>query len=337
MRKTANYEMNLLDADDFYNEASINENAERVDEILKQHENPEYDVSEKKEVEELTSGESLKVAFRKLARAVADYISHKADEVAHITEEEREAWNAKLGEEKIANNLTTNVYGKVLDAYQGKNLLEKINDLTTTQDGSVQTNINWNTIKIPGLFRYLVRADDTSMNAPELNTPFYIVVIKKNDKDLEQWAYSAVSNARYTRVCASGTWGEWANIITSEHISNNFVTENWKMIAAAPLVKQLYEKLEKLKTENSYEIWTTYPNYSAWGAVYGQVHIPEIKSRIESGTTISIRCAIYNNNDEAVEPTEKVDCVVHEDWIQVRVGYNAKYSGKPMVFRIGLN
>ena len=90
-----------------------------------------YNVSEQKKVEQLKSGESLKVALRKLAKAVADYISHKADEVAHITAEERTAWNAKLGAEKIAANLTTDTDGMVLAAAMGKNLQEQISILNS--------------------------------------------------------------------------------------------------------------------------------------------------------------------------------------------------------------
>lgn len=122
MRKTENFKLNLLDAEDFVNREDLNDNAEKIDATLKEHDTPEYDVSEQTKVEGLTSGESIKVALRKLAKAVADYISHKADEVAHITAEERTAWTAKLGAEKIAANLTTTTAGMVLDATMGKQL-----------------------------------------------------------------------------------------------------------------------------------------------------------------------------------------------------------------------
>lgn len=126
MRKSENYEMNLFDEDEFYNEERFNENTEKIDEALKSLENPEYDVSKQTEVEKLSSRESLKVALRKLAKAVADYISHKADKVAHITEKERTTWDAKLGVEKIAANLTTDKEGMVLAAAMGKTLKEQI-------------------------------------------------------------------------------------------------------------------------------------------------------------------------------------------------------------------
>lgn len=219
-----------------------------VPNVTTNNQTPTYTVSQS--LSELSSGETLSVAFGKLSKAVADYISHKADQVVHITAEERNAWNAKLGVEKIANNLTTNTYGKVLDAYQGKNLLEKINNLTTTQDGTVQTNINWNTIKVPGLFRYLIRANEPGMNAPELNIPFYLVVIKKDDNNLEQWAYSAASNVRYTRVYASGEWGAWAKVLTNEDIAANLATDRSDMLLAASMGKNLQDQINTLNSNN---------------------------------------------------------------------------------------
>ena len=99
-----------------------------------------YKISEQEEVEELKSGEILKTALRKLAKAVADYISHKADEVAHITEEERTAWTAKLGAEKIAANLTTTTEGMVLAAAMGKTLKEQI-DTNASAISTLNSNI----------------------------------------------------------------------------------------------------------------------------------------------------------------------------------------------------
>ena len=124
MQKTDNYELNLPEAEDFFNVEDFNDNTKKIDEVLESLENPEHDTGKQAEVEELASGESLKVALRKLAKAVSDYISHKADQVAHITAAERTAWNAKLGTEKIAANLTTTEAGMLLDATMGKQLAE---------------------------------------------------------------------------------------------------------------------------------------------------------------------------------------------------------------------
>ena len=43
----------------------------------------------------LTSGEKLSVAMGKIAKAIADLISHIADTTKHITAAERKAWNGK--------------------------------------------------------------------------------------------------------------------------------------------------------------------------------------------------------------------------------------------------
>lgn len=241
---------------------------EEVDGKLKELDTPEYDISEQTNVEQLSSGESLKVALRKLAKAVADYISHKADQVVHITAEERTAWNAKLGAEDIANNTTTMSAGKVLDARQGKTLSDTIKNLTTTQEGSIQTNINWDTIKVPGLFRYILQASDGIYNAPALNIPFYLVVIKKDDNNLEQWAYSAVSNLHYTRVYASGEWGAWAKVLTNEDIVANLATDRSDMLLAASMGKNLQDQISTLNSNKlgyGTAAGTTSVLYTAYG------------------------------------------------------------------------
>lgn len=147
MQKTDNYELNLPEAEEFFSIEDFNDNTKKIDEVLESLENPEHDTGKQIEVEELASGESLKIALRKLAKAVADYISHKADKVAHITAEERTAWNAKLGVEKIAANLTTDTDGMVLAAAMGKNLQEQISTLNSNMNSSSMlisvTGVGW--------------------------------------------------------------------------------------------------------------------------------------------------------------------------------------------------
>ena len=142
MQKTDNYELNLPEAEDFFSIEDFNDNTKKIDEVLESLENPEHDTGKQAEVEELASGESLKVALRKLAKAVADYISHKADKVVHITATERKSWNAKLGTEKIAANLTTDTEGMVLAASMGKNLQEQISTLNSNLSNITEINNN---------------------------------------------------------------------------------------------------------------------------------------------------------------------------------------------------
>lgn len=76
----------------------------------------------------LTSGEKLSVAFGKIAKAIADLISHLADTVSHITALERTAWNNA----KDKSDVTNIAYGTCTTA---GNVSEKV----VTLDG----NDNW--------------------------------------------------------------------------------------------------------------------------------------------------------------------------------------------------
>ena len=162
MQKTDNYELNLPEAEDFFSIEDFNDNTKKIDEVLESLENPEHDTGKQAEVEELASGESLKVALRKLAKAVSDYISHKADQVAHITAAERTAWNAKLGSEKIAANLTTTETGMLLDATMGKQLAET--------DASLQEQISTLNSNLP-IYVKLYYLDDGAYVGNVRNLP----------------------------------------------------------------------------------------------------------------------------------------------------------------------
>lgn len=188
----------------------------QVDELI----SPEYE--EVEELEELISGEKITVALGKLAKAVKEFISHKADKLVHITAEERKAWNTQA---------------------------DTIKNLTTIKNVSVQTNINFNDITIPGLFQYAIQCTTEERNAPELNTVFYIYNICRDSSNMEQFAFAENKNKLFYRIRNDTKWGAWVQIITSEHISKNFTTEDWSQIAAAPLVKQLYEKNQDLESK----------------------------------------------------------------------------------------
>lgn len=127
MEKTKNLQLNKPDAEDFYNIDDFNQNSEIIDEAIgeqkKSHddhiadkENPHEVTKEQVELGNvpnvatndqtptytessslttLTSGEKMSVAFGKIKKAVSSLISHIADKVSHITEEERKSWNSK--------------------------------------------------------------------------------------------------------------------------------------------------------------------------------------------------------------------------------------------------
>lgn len=216
MRATANKKLNLLDAEDFVNREVLNENTEKIDEVLKTLEEPEHDTTKQTEVEELESGESLKVALRKLAKAVADYISHKADKVAHITAAERTAWNAKLGTEKIAANLTTTEAGMLLDATMGKQLAEtdaSLQEQISTLNSNFTSQLGSNFVKVYD-FRnngfdiaslvgsnyglHLIRVAQTAK--PSIGLP----------AEISQWGTLVVFNCVYRQILYISQYGEIA-------------------------------------------------------------------------------------------------------------------------------
>lgn len=88
MRKSTNYELNLLDEDDFYNEELFNENTEKIDKLLKD----------------------------------------SSSEEGKVTEEERKNWNAKLGTTDVVDNVTSEDTDKPLSANMGKELQKQITE-----------------------------------------------------------------------------------------------------------------------------------------------------------------------------------------------------------------
>lgn len=232
MKYTENYGLNLPEGTDFVDVEHFNENAEKVDEVLKTLEEPEHDTATQSELEELTSGESLKIALRKLAKAVADYISHKADKVAHITSEERKKWNdantkkhehgnksvldaataSYTTEEKtklngiatgankttIAANLTTTATGYALDATMGKQLQD--NKVNKVSGKGLSTN-DYTTAEKTKLAGIATGANKTVVDSAMSNdstNPLQNVIITKQIKHL----YALI----VTQVASSIKW-----------------------------------------------------------------------------------------------------------------------------------
>lgn len=122
---------------------------------------------------------------------------------------------------------------------QNRAVYEKIKNLTTTKNVGVQVNIDFNDVVAPGLFQYAFYCDVEDRHAPELNTTFYVLNICRDENNMEQIALAEGKNKLYYRTRTNGTWSGWANLLTSDHIANNFVTTDPTMIASAPLAKQL--------------------------------------------------------------------------------------------------
>ena len=90
----------------------------------------------------LVSGEKISVAFGKLAKAIADLISHLADSVRHITAAERTAWNNKVDSREgmglSANSYTTAEKTKLADIEAGA----QVNEVTAEQHNANIAKIN---------------------------------------------------------------------------------------------------------------------------------------------------------------------------------------------------
>ena len=130
---------------------------------------------------------------------------------------------------------------------QNSTVYNAIKNLTTIKNMSVQLNIDFNDITNPGLFQYAIQCNVSERNAPLLNTIFYVYNICRNTFNMEQFAFAENENKLFYRIRNDTKWGAWAQIITSDHVAKNFTTEDWSQIAAAPLVKQLYEENQNLK------------------------------------------------------------------------------------------
>lgn len=94
--------------------AKVNEVSEKVDEVSGKigdtsNQAPTY--SEAGTLTALISGETMPIAFGKIAKAVSSLISHLADTTSHITNAERTAWNAKLDSSGTASKATADASG----------------------------------------------------------------------------------------------------------------------------------------------------------------------------------------------------------------------------------
>lgn len=203
MRKSTNYELNLLDEDDFYNEELFNENTEKIDEVMKSLDTPEYDISLQKDVEQLSSGESLRVALRKIAKAVKTLIEHLANK------ENPHGVSAKdVGLGEVTNESKETMFTN--PTFTG----------TTNAEGY---GFGDNAVHPTKVTPYEREYDNTGTT--HKTTMVGINAGLHLDGDLEA-----------------------ANF---QGLASKFTTENWKMGAAAPLVKQLYEENQSLKEEIS--------------------------------------------------------------------------------------
>lgn len=190
---------------------------EEVDEKLKELENPEYDISLQKDVENLSSGESLRVALRKIAKAVKTLIEHLANkENPHGVSAE----DVGLGE--VTNESKETMF---------------TNPTFTGITNAEGYGFGDNGISPTRISSYEIETDVGSSGIIQKTTVVGINAGLHLDGDLET-----------------------ANF---QGLASNFTTENWKMGAAAPLVKQLYEENQSLREEIS----TLNSNFNRWNSL----------------------------------------------------------------------
>ncbi|MBQ2801743.1 MAG: hypothetical protein IJF03_10145 [Lachnospiraceae bacterium] len=258
MKKSEIYEMNLFDEDDFYSEELINENTQKIEEVMKSLEKPEHDTTEQTNVEELESGESLKIALRKLAKSVADYISHKADQVAHITAAERTAWNAKLGAEKIAANLTTDTDGMVLAAAMGKNLKEQIDtnaNAISTLNSNLFINACHKTVDISqtGWYRICCMPNQHG----DSNTPYFICIGQNYYKNKPTTAVLLASECYQ--------YGYLEKITSHRMDSNNYTIDKVRLAGS---VNEKYVDVHIISTSANYYSFSVTASRIRWELGY---------------------------------------------------------------------
>ena len=227
MRKTDNFELNLLDAEAFVNREDLNGNAEKIDEILKKHDTPEYDVAQQKDVEELTSGESLRTALRKLAKVVKEFISHTKDKISHLTEEEHK---------ELAGLIRLDITGETVDVNK-----------YTLSSGS------------PKIMRIISKTNGGSSNITNIPITGFPFIM---DIELIRWASATDYITRqkfvnannpaneYVRYCTNGVWGAWVTRVftdTKTTIAANLTTTTTGYALDATMGKKLQDnKVDKV-------------------------------------------------------------------------------------------
>lgn len=248
MRKSENYEMNLFDEDDFYNEEQFNENTEKIDEVLKTLDTPEYDIEEQTKVEELISGDKLTTAIRKLAKAVKTLIEHLANKK---NPHEVSAEDVGLG--KVTNESKQTMFTD--PEFTGTTTAEKIK------------------VGNKYIYKYMEHDYDSSTNT---ETEYQIGIGVDGSLIVDK------------EILAENFQG----------ISTNFTTENWNMVAAAPLVKKLKDELDTLNTTLEKKVISVYMKKGTPGwyriASSGSSTVSALGSE---GDSIIIQYqTVYNNN-----------------------------------------
>lgn len=233
-----------------------------IDTKVKENDTPEYDISLQKDVEQLSSGESLKVALRKIAKAVKTLIEHLANKENPHGVSAEDVGLGEVTNESKETMFTNPTFTGITNA-EGYGFGDKAVHPTKV---------------MPYEIEYVDTGTTYKTTMVGINAGLHL------DGDLEA-----------------------ANF---QGLASNFTTENWKMGAAAPLVKQLYEENQSLKEEistlnSNIEVvgCTITDKHSLWKTIADNkrpsIHIFFTYSGSDGfleQSNYMIQCAFYNGN-----------------------------------------
>ena len=162
------------------------------------HQAPNYE--EAKELETLSSGEKISIAFGKIKKAITDFISHKGDNTKHITSDERTSWNNKA---PSGHGLGTLSIGETGDTFNG-------------------------TLKKGGGFYRVSSEEDAPDNLPYWFSVFQNLRGLQTDSQptgvqlsvLDYFDYESGSPRMWLRTASQGKLSEWVEMIHTDNIAN---------------------------------------------------------------------------------------------------------------------
>lgn len=240
--------------------------------------------TEAEELAELTSGEKLSTAFGKLAKAVKDLISHLADEVKHITSDERTLWNTVINKADSnhthnyagsssaggsANSAKTLYYTRYIDGipFDGSSNLSRLGTCTTAtymadkevaisafDDEGAQDAILY--IQFTATYEGALNdAHAISINGGEPLTIYYKGEVFNWETYFSNYPFceGQIHQFRYFWT----PMGSYLELIAVQNraVANNLTTTDTKIALAAPMGKQLAETdaslQEQISTLNS--------------------------------------------------------------------------------------
>lgn len=358
MKYTENYGFDKPEGTDFVDVEHFNANTEQLDKLLC----PEY--TEEKTIAELQSGEKLSTAFGKLAKAVKDLISHLADEVKHITSDERTLWNTVSNKADsnhthkyagsssaggAANSAKTLYHTRYIDGipFDGSSNLSRLGTCTTAtymadkevaisafDDEGAQDAILY--IQFTATYEGALNdAHAISINGGEPLTIYYKGEVFNWETYFSNYPFceGQIHQFRYFWT----PMGSYLELIAVQNraVANNLTTTNEKIALAAPMGKQLAETdaslQEQISTLNS-NMNISVQRYTMKGITVdlstmpNGIYITTLTNLTASGE-IGALAIIQKSNSSTVYMTILSKTTLCDDWSVTRNGAILTLSG----------